>query len=111
MRGSKIAALASCSQPAQGPAEAFDIETFAQEFLAAEKTAFEQGDFAALEKLEHPDVKYNNINGTVYDGREAHLAAIREFREAFGGALGEGETDVSCLIRSWLAAAPRYAPY
>jgi hypothetical protein len=46
-----------------------DIKQFAEAFIAAEKAAWERGDFTALEGLEHPDVVFQNIDGTVYRGR------------------------------------------
>jgi ketosteroid isomerase-like protein len=65
--------------------EAFDIKQFAEAFIAAEKAAWERGDFAALEALEHPDVVFQNIDGTVYRGWAAHKAAIVAARASFGG--------------------------
>ena len=63
--------------------EPFDIKKFAEAFIAAEKLAWEQGDFSQLELLEHADVVFQNIDGTVIRGWEAHKEAIMS---AFGGA-------------------------
>src|SRR5262245_28502756 len=67
-------------------ADAFDIRKFAEAFIAAEKVAWERGDFAALEALEHPDVVFQNVNGTVHRGSKEHLQAIAAARASFGGA-------------------------
>jgi hypothetical protein len=63
--------------------EDFDIKGFAEAFVAAEKSAWEQKDFAALEALEHPDVVFQNIDGSIVRGREAHKQAIMS---TFNGA-------------------------
>ena len=62
------------------------IRLFAEAFIAAEKAAWERGDFAALEALEHPDVVFQNIDGTVYRGWKQHKQAIVDARSSFGGA-------------------------
>jgi hypothetical protein len=74
--------------PAQvgGAQEVVDIKQFAESFIAAEKAAWERGDFAALEALEHPDVKFQNIDGTSSEGWEAHKAAIVAAKARFNGA-------------------------
>jgi hypothetical protein len=62
------------------------IETFARDYIAAQKAAWEQGDFAGLHSLEHPDVRFSNINGTVFDGRDAHFTAIEGIKAGFANA-------------------------
>ena len=62
------------------------IELFAQEYMAAQKAAWELGDFAGLRRLEHADVRFSNINGTVFDGRDAHFAAIEGMKASFANA-------------------------
>lgn len=89
----------------------FDIRAFAEAFIAAEKAAWEQKDFAALEALEHPDVVFQNIDGSVVRGREAHKAAITS---AFNGApirqewrylMGEG--NMFTVSYEWIVTFPQ----
>jgi hypothetical protein len=67
-------------------AEVDDIERFARTFIEAEKLAWEQGEFDALQALEDPDVVFQNIDGTVIRGLEAHKQAIMDTKRSFGGA-------------------------
>ncbi|HEY6814727.1 MAG TPA: nuclear transport factor 2 family protein [Croceibacterium sp.] len=60
------------------------IESFARDYIVAQIAAWELGDFSGLEALEHPDVVFSNINGTVFDGRDAHFAAIECIKAGFG---------------------------
>jgi hypothetical protein len=62
------------------------IEKFALDYIAAQKAAWERGDFTALRSLEHADVRFSNINGTVFDGRDAHFAAIEGMKAGFADA-------------------------
>jgi hypothetical protein len=61
------------------------IEDFAQEYMAAQKACWENDDVTGLAALEHRDVLFSNINGTVFEGREAHFAAIEGMKASFGG--------------------------
>ena len=63
-----------------------DIKQFAMKFIAAEKAAWERGDLKALQELEHPDVIYQNIDGTVFRGWEGHRKDIEDAKASFGGA-------------------------
>ena len=67
-------------------AEIDDIERFASTFIEAEKLAWEQGEFNALQALEDPDVVFQNIDGTVIRGPDAHKKAIMDTKRSFGGA-------------------------
>lgn len=62
------------------------VEEFARAYMAAQKDAWELGDFAGLRSLERADVKFSNINGTVFAGRDAHFAAIEGMKSSFGNA-------------------------
>jgi len=62
------------------------IESFAHDYMAAQKAAWELHDFDGLRRLEHADVRFSNINGTVFDGRDAHFAAIEGMKSGFGNA-------------------------
>jgi len=62
------------------------IEKFARDYIAAQEAAWEQGDLSALRSLEHADVRFSNINGTVFDGRDAHFAAIEGMKAGFAHA-------------------------
>lgn len=61
-----------------------EIESFARDYIVAQIAAWEAGDFSGLEALEHPDVVFSNINGTVFDGRDVHFAAIEGMKANFG---------------------------
>lgn len=85
-----------------------DVDRFAQEYIEAQKAAWERHDFAGLIALEDAAVVFQNINGTVFDGRDAHLRAIEGMRDSFNGAsitqdwqylLGSG--DVFSLGYTW----------
>lgn len=73
-----------------------DIEGFARAFMAAEKIAWEQGEFDQLLELEHEDVIFQNINGTVFQGWEGHRQAITDTRNGWMGA--EVETEWQYLM-------------
>ena len=62
------------------------IESFAHDYMAAQKAAWERDDFDGLRRLEHADVRFSNINGTVFDGRDAHFAAIDGMKIGFAKA-------------------------
>ena len=66
--------------------EAVDIEKFARAFIDAEVAAWERGEFEALEALEAPDVVFQNIDGTVINGWQAHKKAIVDARLGFQGS-------------------------
>ncbi len=89
----------------------FDIKAFAEAFMAAEKSAWEQKDFSALRELEHPDVVFQNIDGSVIRGRGAHEQAIMS---AFNGApitqewrylMGEGS--MFTVSYQWMVRFPQ----
>ena len=67
-------------------AEVDNIERFALAFIEAEKLAWEQGEFDALQALEDPDAVYLNIDGTVIRGWEAHKQSIMDTKGRFGNA-------------------------
>jgi hypothetical protein len=67
-------------------AEVDDIERFARAFMEAEKLAWEQEEFDALQALEDPDAVFQNIDGTVIRGWEAHKQSIMDTKRSFGGA-------------------------
>lgn len=71
------------SVAAQEPTE---IEEFAAAFIEAEIAAWERGDFAALQALEHSDVVFQNINGTVFRGWAEHKKAIEDTKAGYNGA-------------------------
>lgn len=62
-----------------------DIHEFAMKFIAAEKAAWEHGDLSSLQALEHPDVVYQNIDGTVFRGWEGHRKDIEDVKARFNG--------------------------
>jgi hypothetical protein len=62
------------------------IEEFARRYIRAQKDAWERGDFSGLGVLEHDDVRFSNINGTVFEGRDAHFAAIEGMKAGFDNA-------------------------
>lgn len=89
------------------------IEDFALRYISAQKDAWERGDFSGLRLLEHADVRFSNINGTVFEGRDAHFAAIEGMKTSFGGAdiaqdwrylMGDGS--VFSLSYEWTLATP-----
>lgn len=92
-----------------------NVERFALEYIEAQKAAWEREDFTGLIALEDPAVVFQNINGTVFDGREAHLQAIQGLQNSFDGAtitqewhylLGSG--DVFSLSYTWtIHSAPQ----
>jgi len=92
-----------------------DVDRFAREYIEAQKAAWERSDFSGLMALEHDAVVFQNINGTVFDGRDAHLKAIEGMRDSFDGApitqdwqylLGSG--DVFSLAYTWtIHSAPQ----
>ena len=92
-----------------------DVALFAREYIEAQKAAWERGDFAGLVALEDAAVVFRNINGTVFDGREAHLKAIEGMKASFNGEaitqdwhylLGSG--DVFSLGYTWtIHSAPQ----
>jgi hypothetical protein len=57
-----------------------DIKEFGLKFIEAEKQAFQQGDFAALEAVQAPDVIYHWGGGRDMVGREAHKQDIMNYR-------------------------------
>lgn len=57
-----------------------DIKEFGLKFIEAEKQAFQQGNFAALEAIQAPDVIYHWGGGRDMVGREAHRQDIMEYR-------------------------------
>ena len=67
-------------------AEVDDIERFARAYIEAQKLAWEQGEFDALQALEDPDAVYQNIDGTVIRGWEEHKQSIMDTKRKFGGA-------------------------
>lgn len=66
--------------------EPIDIEQFASDVIAAEKAAWEQGEFEALFALEQPDVVFQNINGAVFRGWDERRQAIEDTKASFNGA-------------------------
>lgn len=85
-----------------------DVDRFAREYIDAQKAAWERHDVSGLMALEDTAVLFRNINGTVFDGRDAHLSAIEGMKGSFNGAaitqdwrylLGSG--DVFSLGYSW----------
>ncbi len=85
-----------------------DVDRFAREYIEAQKAAWERNDFSGLVALEDDAVVFQNINGTVFDGRDAHLRAIEGMQDSFSGApvtqdwqylLGSG--DVFSLAYTW----------
>lgn len=58
-----------------------DIQEFGLKFIEAEKQAFQQGNFAALEAIQAPDVIYHWGDGRDMVGREAHRQDIMEYRQ------------------------------
>ncbi len=89
------------------------IEEFARRYISAQKDAWERGDFSGLHVLEHADVTFTNINGTVFNGREAHFAVIEGMKASFGNAkitqewrylMGDGS--VFSLSYEWVVATP-----
>lgn len=91
-----VIALCCLAAPATALAQETDIETFARAFMAAEELAWEQGQFDDLEALESPDVVFQNINGTVISGWDAHKQAIIDTVASFDG--GEVEQEWAYLI-------------
>jgi hypothetical protein len=73
----------SASIAAQEPTQ---IEKFAAAFIEAEIAAWERGEFEALQALEHSDVVFQNINGTVLRGWDEHKKAIEDTKAGFNGA-------------------------
>lgn len=85
-----------------------DVERFAKGYIEAQKAAWEGKDFSGLTELEGPAVVFQNINGTVFNGRDAHFEAIQGMQDSFNGArisqdwrylLGSG--DVFSLGYTW----------
>ncbi|KRA83726.1 nuclear transport factor 2 family protein [Altererythrobacter sp. Root672] len=85
-----------------------DVNRFAQEYIEAQKAAWERSDFSGLMALEDAAVVFQNINGTVFDCRDAHIRAVEGMRDSFNGAsitqdwqylLGSG--DVFSLAYTW----------
>ena len=110
-RGSAVALGCLAVSAFAAAQEAVDIRDFAEAFMAAEKAAWEDDDFAALQALEHPDVVFQNIDGTVIRGWEAHKQAITS---AYGGApisqewrylMGEG--NMFTLSYKWTVHFPQ----
>lgn len=92
-----VLALAGCFfGPTAAVAQESDIEAFARAFMAAEELAWEQGEFDDLEALEHPDVVFQNINGTVISGWDAHKQAIIDTLAGFDG--GEVQQEWTYLM-------------
>lgn len=63
-----------------------DVDRFAQEYIEAQKAAWERNDFSGLMALEDAAVVFQNINGTVFDGRDAHIRAIEGMQDSFNRA-------------------------
>jgi len=89
------------------------IEEFACRYITAQKDAWERDDLSGLRVLEHADVRFTNINGTVFEGRDAHFTAIEGMKASFGGAsiaqdwrylMGDG--NVFSLSYEWTLATP-----
>jgi hypothetical protein len=89
------------------------VADFAKRYMAAQKDAWERGDFAGLAALEQADVRFTNINGTVFEGRDAHFAAIDGLKASFGSAriaqewrylMGDGS--VFSLSYEWTVETP-----
>jgi hypothetical protein len=57
-----------------------DIKEFAQKFIEAERKAFKEGDFTALEAVEAPGVVYHWGGGRDMVGHEAHRQDIMNYR-------------------------------
>ena len=87
--------------------QAVDIEAFALKFIEAEKAAWEKGDFEALEALEHADVMFQNINGTVFRGWEAHKQAIEDAKASYNAPLTQewrylmGDGNIFAVAYEW----------
>lgn len=62
-----------------------EIEKFAA-FIEAEIATWERGEFEVLQALEHADVVFQNINGTVFRGWEEHKQFIEDTKASFNGA-------------------------
>jgi hypothetical protein len=78
------------------------IKEFAQIFIEAEKQAFQQGNFDALNTIEAPDVVYHWGGGRDMVGREAHHRDITEYRRRTSSHIQEwnyvvGDGDVCVL--------------
>jgi len=116
MRKFVLAALGAASMSYAVPAAAQtsgarrteDVRGFALKYIAAQRAAWERNDFSGLMILEDSAVVFHNINGTVYDGRDAHTRAIVGMQESFNRAsitqdwkylLGSG--DVFSLSYTW----------
>jgi hypothetical protein len=78
------------------------IKEFAEKFIEAEKQAFQQGNFDALNAIQAPDVVYHWGAGRDMVGREAHQRDIMEYRQRTSSHLQEwnyvvGDGDVCVL--------------
>ncbi len=78
------------------------IKEFAQKFIEAEKQAFKQGNFDALNAIQAPDVVYHWGGGRDMVGREAHQHDIMEYRQRTSKHIQEwdyvvGDGDVCVL--------------
>jgi hypothetical protein len=89
------------------------IGDFARDYIVAQCDAWERGDFSGLRALEHPEVRFTNINGTVFEGRDAHFAAIEGMKASFDGAAFAqewhylaGDGSIFSLSYEWLISTP-----
>ncbi len=79
-----------------------DIKEFASKYIEAEKQAFKEGDFSALEAIVAPDVIYHWGAGRDMVGHEPHRQDIMEYRRRTSKHLQEwdyvaGDGDVCVL--------------
>ena len=79
-----------------------DIKDFGLTFIEAEKQAFKQGNFDALNAIQDPDVVYHWGGGRDMAGREAHQQDILEYRKRTSKHIQEwnyvaGDGDVCVL--------------
>lgn len=91
-----------------------DIKEFGLKFIEAEKQAFQQGKFAALEAIQAPDVIYHWGGGRDMVGREAHRQDITEYRRRTSSHIQDwdyvaGDGDVCVLsIKETMTFADEY---
>lgn len=90
------------------------IKEFAEKFIDAEKQAFKQGNFNALNSMEAPDIVYHWGGGRDMVGREAHHQDIMEYRQRTSSHVQEwkyivGDGDVCVLsIKETMTFAKEY---
>ena len=85
--------------------EAIDLEKFAEEYIKAQRLAWQQGDFDALESLEDPNIVFHHSGNVGFEAHKQYIVNVRktvtELQQEWAYVAG----DCSLFVLSYKASA------